>query len=329
MSTPTTELTRELVRMACSAPSIHNTQPWAWRLVGADTVELHADRKRQLPETDPEGRALVISCGAALHHFIIAAEGFGLVAEARLLPEGTGADLLARIHLEPGELDAAAVKTMEALEDRRTDRSGFTDWEIPEPRVEALAAAATGGGAHTMSITDPGLAAKVKLLVDEARQEEHADPGMVEEQAEWLDHSAEDGVPSSNAYPHHREGVPVAVGRFDHGAVPHGRTADDTTPTNEPRDVLMLVYTSGDDQSAWLAAGQALSSLWIRASREGISLTPETQPIEVGRTRQLLRHVLLDDLGHPQVLVRIGWREFSRPAQSPTPRRPVEDVLLP
>ena len=66
MSTPTMKLTRELVRMACLAPSIHNTQPWAWQIVGADTVELHADRSRQLPETDPDGRALMISCGSGL-----------------------------------------------------------------------------------------------------------------------------------------------------------------------------------------------------------------------------------------------------------------------
>ena len=97
MSTPTNTLTRELIRMACYAPSVHNTQPWAWRLVSADTIELHADRSRQLTETDPEGRDLVLSCGAALHHLVVAAEGFGLVAETRLLPDGGDADFLARV----------------------------------------------------------------------------------------------------------------------------------------------------------------------------------------------------------------------------------------
>ena len=80
------KVTRELVHMACRAPSIHNTQPWAWRLAGADTIELYADRRRQLAQIDPEGRALAISCGAALHHLVVAAEGFGLVAETHLLP---------------------------------------------------------------------------------------------------------------------------------------------------------------------------------------------------------------------------------------------------
>ena len=49
------------------APSIHNTQPWRWRLVGP-VLELRAERQRQLGVTDPSGHLLLISCGAALHH---------------------------------------------------------------------------------------------------------------------------------------------------------------------------------------------------------------------------------------------------------------------
>src|SRR4051794_13058018 len=154
MSTPTMKVTRELVRTACRAPSIHNTQPWAWRLAGADTVELHADRRRQLAHIDPEGRALAISCGAALHHLVVAAEGFGLVAETQLHPVAGDLDFLARIHLEPGEITGAAVDTMSALENRMTDRRGFTDWEVPGPRLRHLADAATGWGAHALPITD-------------------------------------------------------------------------------------------------------------------------------------------------------------------------------
>lgn len=321
MSTPTTKLARELVRMACRAPSIHNTQPWAWRLVGADTIELHADRSRQLSETDPDGRALVISCGAALHHLVVAAEGFGLVAHVQPLPQGTDSDFLAEIHLAPGEFDAVALEMMDALEDRQTDRRGFTNWEVPEARLRHLADAASGWGAHTMPITEPGLAARTRAFVEQARAEQRQNRKIVTEQADWINHSADDGVPGASALPHHREGVPRTGDRFDNRLVP----GDQTTPN----DALMLVFTSDDDPSAWLAAGHALSALWIQATYDGISLRPDTQVIEVERTRQLLRHHLLDDLGQPQVLVHLGWQETPRPAQRFTPRRSLEDVLLP
>jgi len=329
MSTPTTTLARELIRMACRAPSIHNTQPWAWRLAAADTIELHADRSRQLSETDPDGRALVLSCGAALHHLVVAAEGFGLVATSRTLPQGVESDVLAQIHLEPGEFNEVSLKMMDALENRQTDRRGFTDWEVPEARLRDLADAATGWGADTMPITDPGLDAQTRAFVEQARAEERQSQKIVREQADWINHSADDGVPGLSALPHAREGIQRTGDRFNTRPVRGGTTTSGSLPGPDANDTLMLVFTSGDDQSAWLAAGQALSALWIHATYDGISVRPDTQVIEVERTRRLLRRHLLEDRSHPQVLVHVGWQEISRSAQTFTPRRSLEDVLLP
>jgi nitroreductase len=53
------------------APSIHNTQPWRW-VVRGDRLELFAAPERQLHEQDPRGRLMQLSCGAALHHALVA-----------------------------------------------------------------------------------------------------------------------------------------------------------------------------------------------------------------------------------------------------------------
>ena len=50
---------RELVELACRAPSVHNTQPWRWCTDG-QVLHLYADRSRQLQATDPEGRDLLL-----------------------------------------------------------------------------------------------------------------------------------------------------------------------------------------------------------------------------------------------------------------------------
>ena len=49
-----TEVIREAVRLACRAPSLHNTQPWLWQVDGR-TVELFLDKDRVLHGTDHLG----------------------------------------------------------------------------------------------------------------------------------------------------------------------------------------------------------------------------------------------------------------------------------
>ena len=76
---------RDLVELATRAPSVHNTQPWYW-CVDGERVSLFADFSRQLQYADPDGRDLLISCGAALHHLRVAAAANGWKAQVRRMP---------------------------------------------------------------------------------------------------------------------------------------------------------------------------------------------------------------------------------------------------
>jgi len=71
------EQLQEVLVAATRAPSLHNTQPWSFRLAG-EAIELYADRSRQLPVADPSGRELRIACGAALFNLRLALLGLGI-----------------------------------------------------------------------------------------------------------------------------------------------------------------------------------------------------------------------------------------------------------
>src|SRR2546423_300252 len=96
-----TERLHSAVELAVRAPSVHNTQPWRWR-IDSNTVELFADRSRQLPATDPEGRDLLLSCGAALHHLQVALSAVALACSVQYLPDPENRDHLATVTMAPG-----------------------------------------------------------------------------------------------------------------------------------------------------------------------------------------------------------------------------------
>src|SRR5689334_11811216 len=62
---------RRVLMAAVAAPSIHNSQPWRFRLhMGA--VDVLLDRERQMHVADPSGRELTLSVGAAVFNLRVA-----------------------------------------------------------------------------------------------------------------------------------------------------------------------------------------------------------------------------------------------------------------
>ena len=325
--TPTTEVLHDVVRLACRAPSMHNTQPWAWRIDGA-ALELYADHSRGTPAADPAGRHVLIACGAALHHAEVAASALGWAPTVHRFPRDEDPDLVARIELgpaarpDPAEADDAVdpALMLEALLARRTDRRQFTSWQVPPERLQHLAAAAAPRGAQAVPVVDEASRHRVEQLLAEAAEQQAGDHALQAEQGRWLDRSAADGVP--------RETVPRLVpgsashrSRFGAGWLPQ--------PGREPEswDAVLVLATEQDHRDSWLRSGESLSALWLEAVRNGLAVLPLSQVVEVPRTRRALQRELLGGTAVAQLVVRVGWPSTTLPPLPPTPRRSVEEVL--
>ena len=323
---PPTRTAHRIVELACRAPSVHNSQPWRWRVEG-DRITLLADRARQLMRIDPDGRDLVLSCGSALHHLRVAALAEGYRCRVRRDPYGAGDNVLAIVELMATEVTPEAVATAALIERRRTDRRRFSSWDVPEERLDALADAAAGEGVRAVPVTGQGMRRRLVEILRRAAREQQFDWSAVDETAAWTGRRATDGVPPESVprrVDAERHADPVGT-RYPSGTLVDG--SDDHAGPGYDASRLLVLCTEGDETVDRLRAGEALSAVLLAATGQGLASVPLSQATEVRITRRLLQNEILLGVAVPQVVVRVGWRPVSYEPVPATPRRPLSEVL--
>ena len=78
-----------------------------------------------------------------------------------------------------------------------------------------------------------------------------------------------------------------------------------------------------------LRAGEAMSALWLRATQDRMAVLPLSQIFEVESTRTAVRDGILGGLAVPHLLLRLGWPGTAAETLPPTPRRRVDQLLVP
>lgn len=312
-----------LVADAARAPSLHNTQPWAFRhRVDEQVLELRGDPGRALPVADPALRALHLACGAALFNLRVAAANAGYRPVVRALPDPADPLLLAEVALTAGAEDAEGDGPpwlYPAIRLRRSSREPFEERPVPEEDRRALRDAARREGAR-LEFPDPWHSRLVLELADEAEELAHDDRRLRAETARWLRPAGDrpgvvDGVRADAVGPRRHDGrAPVRdFGERDR----RGRPAADF----ERSPQLALVTTDGDRPADWLRAGQAMERVLLEAAARGLATGLSSAALE----RPELRWAVSDPRapGRVQMVLRLGYG----PGGPATPRRPVSEIL--
>jgi hypothetical protein len=322
-----------LVASAARAPSLHNSQPWRFRL-RENAIELHSDPERMIPQVDPDGREMLISCGAALYGLRLGLRRLGFIPVVELMPDSVGPGSAPSGPLacvRPGgrarpsrdELDLIS-----ALPHRHTHRGPFGPGRVPERLLSALTEDAAAEGAELILLSEPQ-ASELARLTETARGLQAASPPVQAEERSWArppGSTARDGVPArarpgpapiSWPRPQRREDPahePLAPRDFGSpGELPPGGPLPSATA---------VLTTPGDTPADWLRAGQALHRLLLRAATRWVFASLHSQALESPRLRAQVR----DDLGihgTPQMLLQFGRANTA----AATPRRPVTEVI--
>lgn len=315
-----TQTLAEAAATAGYAPSIHNTQPWRWRLT-ATTLDLHLVPSRILQVTDPDGRLATVSCGVALHHVRVALAAQGWHATVTRLPEDADRELLARLHVDGrAPVDLPSLIHLRTVPLRHTDRRPVTGTPVDPADLAAITAAVEAQGTHLHRLR-PDQVLELAAAVDHAQRSEAADSAWQAELAYWTGAARPQGTGVPDAAIPDRATLSTVPGRdFGH----YGRLP--VSAGHDKAAAFVMLYGDTDEPVAWLRAGEALSAGWLTATERGVSVLPHSAPIEVIATRQALR-AMIASIGHPYLVLRLGSTDPADAGTPHTSRLPTEQIV--
>lgn len=339
-----TELRRFMLAHALLAPNSHNRQPWIADLREPGRIHLVCDGERLLPETDPFGRQILVSCGSFIELALIAAAERGHAVALTLFPQGApagralpGGSRVATLTL--GAAGTAAPDPLFApITRRHTAKTAYAEGRpLPEALVAAWADTARRHGLQAGTVTAPEAVARLRRISREAYEIECTTP------ATWLE-SARLMRIGPAAIAQHRDGIslnsPVVralhtTGLFDPLQVPQRgqaslqRVMDRWVPFETGSGFLWLA-SPGHTRAQQVEAGRAYVRQQLQATAAGVDMHPLSQALQefdaLRGPYEAVHRALGVDLaqGAVQMLARVGYT--LEPA-GPTPRRELADLL--
>lgn len=347
---PPTEGLKATVRAAILAANAHDSQPWLFHIAN-DTVDIYADRARNLGTFDPFRREMWISTGAAISNLLVAASvgGYAIKSysghEGKLTfsPPDTPFKVASFGFQRTGQTTPRLKLLGGSIPFRHTNRGAYDpERKIGQGMIDAIASPSQQASVAMSFLTDPGACKEMSALIVEATQRIIDDPDMPGDSARWF-------RTGMNEVNEKRDGVTVDTS----GASPTARmlakmlpdlgaSASDSAWLSLTRDVqtataplygILLVDDRFNMQRA-LAAGEVWQIMHLSATSLRLGAQPMNQPIEcmdrnamLGRSDAFAKGLLdiAKTPGYDPIFVfRMG---VPLAPALPSPRRPLEDVL--
>jgi len=294
------------------APSILNTQPWWFRILADDRIELcarigeggayqHLEKyglelgngDRRLPSIDPEARELIVSCGAALFNLRLSIRVAGHDLAVSMLPYAPDRSVLASVEIVTSRVHAATSSEQElydAIPRRHSDRwpYGGADRRLRKgdpvlPNILATMVLAAAGHKGSLRVLGRSEVKRVLREAEQADSKLRSTGGYATELSRWTNYGGSDiGVPEDAFGP-----------TWDHGLVrKHHPPVRDfrTNAAAVEREGSGQHERSGEDEGP----GEPKVKRFERLPQLMLLSTRHNEPLDWLRAGQALQHALLE-----------------------------------
>lgn len=315
-----------LLRYGVLAPSGPNTQPWKLSIKGNE-VSLIADFARSLPNVDPDDRTLYISHGCLLTNILLGAEHFGFGYDVKCLPDGQSGDRTAVVKFS--SISNSAIKPrfpdlFKEITKRHTNRKRYDDRAIEDEKLKELKSCVSRRGFGLDIITDEEGKNEMADILSRAHKIQLGNKAFRKELASWVRPNTSDAKDGLPGYAFGYSDFQSFFGSFIFGTFDMSSSrARIETSFMEASPAVAVLSTESDDKLTWIKTGVLFEILFLTATKLNVMFDLFSQPIGIPDLRQEMARIL--NVKYPQILIRMGYAE---PAKH-TPRRPVEEVLIP
>lgn len=323
--TPPTQpsaLQRELVRYATLAASSHNTQCWKFRLE-AQSISIVPDLTRRCPVVDPDDHHMFVSLGCAAENLAQAAAANGLQAQVRFDAQGDGT---VRIALDTAP--ATRSPLFEAIPQRQCTRGEYDGKPLSSEDLMRLERAGTGDGVRVMLITDRPRMENLLDYVVQANTVQVNDQAFVDELKAWIRFSESEALEKGDGLFARSSGNPTLprwLGSRLFSLVFTAKAENEKYVKQMRSTAGVAVFVSeANDKRHWLEAGRCYERFALQATALGIRNAFLNQPVEVAAIRPQFAAFLGIGQQRPDLIVRFG----RGPAMTPSPRRPLDAVMI-
>ncbi|HEX2995283.1 MAG TPA: hypothetical protein VHP14_10680, partial [Anaerolineales bacterium] len=321
------------------ASNPHNSQPWIFRITEM-TIDLFADRTRQIGTIDPFLREMYIGLGCALENMLLAAQAEGLTPTLGLMPDLADKSHAARINLIPSSPTSSDLYF--AIPNRHTDRGAY---DITRPLAsetfEAIESLIAEADVHLFWYKDKAVRAQFSQVANDATEALVADDEQSTDSHRWWRQDWDQLQERADGITIDTQSLgPITTIAKILPDLP--REQNDASLVQNVREVMLptaaafgiLAVSNRMDNVQRLNCGRAWERIHLWATTQGLAMQPLNQMCErLDRELQLgsepvigdaVRQLLNDDAWQAIMPFRLGY-----PTQKTnlSPRRGLENVV--